>query len=91
MTIHPFNLSFYLINPYFSISKFSYFRFEKRLSSSKDDGYLVPLHSRSMEFTEAHEQLVEGSVSDGGVASGNRPNTSKATASKSSTIFSGRS
>ncbi|KAK9111343.1 hypothetical protein Scep_018862 [Stephania cephalantha] len=54
---------------------------EKRLSSSKDDSYLVPLHSRSMEFTEAHEQLVEGSVSDSGVASGKRPNTSKATAS----------
>ncbi|KAK9110414.1 hypothetical protein Sjap_018474 [Stephania japonica] len=74
---------------------------EKRLSSSKDDSYLVPLNSCSPEFTEAHEQLVEGSISDSGLASWKRPNTSKATTSNwkdldmsyghSSTKLSGRS
>uniref|UniRef100_A0A1D1XJ67 Transmembrane protein 184C n=2 Tax=Anthurium amnicola TaxID=1678845 RepID=A0A1D1XJ67_9ARAE len=41
---------------------------EKRKRKAKDDCYLIPLHSRSTEFTEVYEHLPEGSVSDSGLA-----------------------
>ncbi|OVA04128.1 Organic solute transporter Ost-alpha [Macleaya cordata] len=59
-------------------------RHEKRRRNSKDDSYLIPLHSWTKEFSEAHDHLVEGSVSDSGLASGKRHNHQpKATNSKS--------
>lgn len=47
-------------------------RFEERRKSSKDDTYLVPLNTWSTEFSEAGEDLIEGSVSDSGLSSGKR-------------------
>lgn len=45
---------------------------EERRRSCKDDSYLIPLNSWNREFSEAHENLVEGSVSDSGMANGKR-------------------
>lgn len=48
----------------------------------KDDSYLVPLRSWRTEFSDVHDNLVEGSVSDSGLPSGNRHLQSKASASR---------
>lgn len=48
----------------------------------KDDSYVVPLRSWRTEFSDVHEKLVEGSVSDGGLPSGRRHIQSKASASR---------
>ncbi|XWS21734.1 hypothetical protein CRYUN_Cryun30bG0080200 [Craigia yunnanensis] len=45
---------------------------EERRRSSKDDSYLIPLNSWNREFSEAHDNLVGGSVSDSGLANGKR-------------------
>ncbi|XP_010999814.1 PREDICTED: transmembrane protein 184 homolog DDB_G0279555-like isoform X2 [Populus euphratica] len=48
-------------------------RHEERRRSSKDDNYLVPLNTWTREFSEAHDNLLEGSVSDSGLSNGKRP------------------
>ncbi|KAJ6930771.1 protein LAZ1 [Populus alba x Populus x berolinensis] len=48
-------------------------RQEERRRSSKDDNYLVPLNTWTREFSEAHDNLLEGSVSDSGLSNGKRP------------------
>ncbi|KAL9394583.1 hypothetical protein Peur_013868 [Populus x canadensis] len=48
-------------------------RHEERRRSSKDDNYLVPLNTWTREFSEAHDSLLEGSVSDSGLSNGKRP------------------
>uniref|UniRef100_A0A2P2LET0 Protein LAZ1 homolog 1 n=1 Tax=Rhizophora mucronata TaxID=61149 RepID=A0A2P2LET0_RHIMU len=60
-------------------------RHEERKKSSRDDNYLVPLNSWTKEFSEAHDNLLEGSVSDSGLSSGKRqpPQQVKPTASRS--------
>ncbi|PIA41784.1 hypothetical protein AQUCO_02200306v1 [Aquilegia coerulea] len=45
---------------------------EKRRRKSKDDSALIPLNSWSGEFVEARGHLVEGSVSDSGLAGAKR-------------------
>ncbi|KAL3572734.1 hypothetical protein D5086_026638 [Populus alba] len=50
-------------------------RHEERRRSSKDDNYLVPLNTWTGEFSEAHDNLLEGSVSDSGLSDGKRPHT----------------
>ncbi|CAI0395988.1 unnamed protein product [Linum tenue] len=40
---------------------------EERKRNSKDDNFLVPLNSWTKEFSDAHENLGEGSVSDSGL------------------------
>ncbi|XP_022773345.1 protein LAZ1 homolog 1 isoform X2 [Durio zibethinus] len=45
---------------------------EERRRSSKDDSYLIPLNSWNREFSEARDNLVEGSASDGGLANGKK-------------------
>ncbi|GAV58818.1 Solute_trans_a domain-containing protein [Cephalotus follicularis] len=47
-------------------------RYEERKRSSKDDSYLIPLNSWTREFSEVHDKLLEGSVSDSGVLNGKR-------------------
>ncbi|TKY56022.1 LAZ1-like 1 [Spatholobus suberectus] len=47
-------------------------RHEQRTRNAKDDCYLVPLRSRMPEFSDIHDTMVEGSVSDSGLPSGNR-------------------
>ncbi|KAF2296584.1 hypothetical protein GH714_000359 [Hevea brasiliensis] len=59
---------------------------EERKRSSKDDNHLVPLNSWTKEFSEAHDNLLEGSVSDSGLSNSKRPPyQSKATASRART------
>ncbi|KAK2444170.1 hypothetical protein P8452_22250 [Trifolium repens] len=55
---------------------------EERKKNTKDDSHLVPLHSWRTEFSDVHDKLVEGSVSDSGVSSGKRHTQSKASASR---------
>lgn len=42
-------------------------RHEQRKRKAKDDTYLIPLKSRTNEFSEIHDNLPEGSISDSGV------------------------
>ncbi|OIV96780.1 hypothetical protein TanjilG_18093 [Lupinus angustifolius] len=44
----------------------------RRSNKVKDDSYLIPLHSWTTEFSDAHDKLVEGSVSDSGLSGGKR-------------------
>ncbi|XP_022841986.1 protein LAZ1 homolog 1 isoform X1 [Olea europaea var. sylvestris] len=47
---------------------------EERKKNSKDDSYLVPLNSRTKEFSDVHDDHVEGgSISDSGLSEGKRP------------------
>jgi hypothetical protein len=41
---------------------------EKQKRKAKDDSHLIPLESRSEEFSEAHDQVSGGSFSDSGLA-----------------------
>ncbi|KAK7293727.1 hypothetical protein RJT34_16600 [Clitoria ternatea] len=55
-------------------------RHEQRTKSAKDDSHLVPLRSCTPEFSDLHDDMVDGSVSDGGFPSGKRQHLqSKAT------------
>ncbi|KAK4387372.1 protein LAZ11 [Sesamum angolense] len=47
--------------------------YEERKRNSKDDSHLVPLNSRTKEFSDVHDDLIEGSVSDSGLSDGKRP------------------
>ncbi|KAK4340912.1 hypothetical protein RND71_039413 [Anisodus tanguticus] len=47
-------------------------RFEERRRNSKDDSYVVPLNTWTNEFSEVHDDLAEGSMSDSGMH-GKRP------------------
>lgn len=59
-------------------------RYEEKRRSSKDDSYLIPMNSWSGEFSGAHDNLVEGSVSDSGLS--NKPHhQSKASVSRNRT------
>ncbi|XP_050213490.1 protein LAZ1 homolog 1 [Mercurialis annua] len=61
-------------------------RHEERKRNSKDDNYLVPLNSWTGEFSEAHANLIEGSVSDSGLTNSKRPhNQPKSSVSRSRT------
>ncbi|CAA0813389.1 Protein LAZ1 homolog 1 [Striga hermonthica] len=42
-------------------------KYEERKKKSKDDSHLVPLNSRTKEFSEVHDELIEGSASDSGL------------------------
>lgn len=42
-------------------------RHEQRKRKAKDDTYLIPLNSRTNEFSEIHDNLPEGSISDSGI------------------------
>lgn len=61
-------------------------RYEERKKSSKDDNYLVPLNAWTREFSEAHDNLVEGSISDSSLSNSKRhSHQSKATVSRART------
>lgn len=57
-------------------------RHEEQRRNSKDDTYLVPLNSWNREFSEVHDNLVEGSVSDSGLSNGKKQTQSKASSSR---------
>lgn len=44
----------------------------RRSAKVKDDSYLVPLRSCRTEFSDVHDGLAEGSVSDSGLSSRKR-------------------
>ncbi|KAG8389802.1 hypothetical protein BUALT_Bualt01G0016300 [Buddleja alternifolia] len=46
---------------------------EQRKKNSKDDSDLVPLNSWTKEFSDVHDGLIEGSVSDSGLSDGKGP------------------
>ncbi|PIN10872.1 putative seven transmembrane receptor - rhodopsin family [Handroanthus impetiginosus] len=48
-------------------------RYEESKKNSKDDSHLVPLNTRAREFSDVHDDLIEGSVSDSGISDGKRP------------------
>ncbi|XP_020206324.1 protein LAZ1 homolog 1 isoform X1 [Cajanus cajan] len=55
----------------------------RRSTKAKDDSYVVPLRSWRTEFSDVHDRLVEGSVSDSGLPSRKSQNIqSKASASR---------
>lgn len=54
----------------------------KRNTKVKDDSHLVPLESWRTEFSDVHDKLVEGSVSDSGLSDGKRHTHSKASTSR---------
>ena len=47
-------------------------RHEEQRRSAEDDSHVIPLSSWNREFSEVHENLVEGSISDSGLSSGRR-------------------
>lgn len=47
-------------------------RYEEQRRSAKDDSYLIPMNSWKGEFSEVHDNLGEGSVSDSGLSNGKR-------------------
>ncbi|XP_057729897.1 protein LAZ1 homolog 1 isoform X2 [Arachis stenosperma] len=55
---------------------------EERRRSTKDDSYVVPMRSWRTEYSDVHDGLVEGSVSDSGMPSGKRQQHSKDSASR---------
>ncbi|KAL7262927.1 hypothetical protein ACSBR1_001151 [Camellia fascicularis] len=57
---------------------------EEQRKNSKDDSYLIPLNSRTKEFSEVdNDDLIGGSVSDSGLSNGNKQrHHTKATASR---------
>lgn len=46
---------------------------EHKKKNSKDDSCLVPLNPWMTEFSDVHDDLIEGSVSDSGVSNSKRP------------------
>ncbi|XAR62444.1 hypothetical protein NMG60_11017197 [Bertholletia excelsa] len=49
-------------------------RLEEQRKNSKDDSYLIPLNPWIKEFSEAHDNLAGGSVSDSGLTDGKKLN-----------------
>lgn len=47
-------------------------RHEMQRRNSKDDSHIVPLRTWTKEFSEAQDHLLEGSVSDSGLAGGKK-------------------
>ncbi|KAM7507857.1 hypothetical protein LguiA_018310 [Lonicera macranthoides] len=47
-------------------------RHEEQRKNSKDDSYLIPMNSWSKEFSEVHDNILEGSSSDSGLTNGKR-------------------
>lgn len=57
---------------------------EQRTRNTKDDCHLLTLRSQMPEFSEVHDNMAEGSVSDSGMASGKRQHLqSKASTTRS--------
>ncbi|KAJ4930448.1 hypothetical protein NE237_000114 [Protea cynaroides] len=79
--VEPVERGFAKINETFHQISENVKRHEMRKRNSRDDSYVIPLNSWAKEFSEVHDSLVEGSVSDSGLASGKRSNQFKATAS----------
>ncbi|KAL2503671.1 Protein LAZ11 [Abeliophyllum distichum] len=60
---------------------------EERKKNYKDDSYLVPLNSWRKEFSDVHDDLIEGSTSDSGLSEGKKPHfQSKGSSSRSDFI-----
>ncbi|XP_057490445.1 protein LAZ1 homolog 1-like [Actinidia eriantha] len=73
--VEPVERGFAKINKTFHQISENVKRFEERRKNSKDDSYLIPLNSWTKEFSEVHDNLIEGSVSDSGLTDRKRPHT----------------
>lgn len=70
--VEPVERGFAKINKTFHQISENVKLFEER-NKSKDDSHLVPLKSRVKEFSDVHDDFVEGSVSDSGLSDVKRP------------------
>ena len=66
--VEPMERSFTKINKTFHQISQNVKQIEKQKRKAKDDSHLIPLESRSEEFSEAHDQVSGGSFSDSGLA-----------------------
>ncbi|XP_057952461.1 protein LAZ1 homolog 1 [Malania oleifera] len=81
--VEPVERGFARINKTFHQISENVKQHQERNRNSKDDSYVIPLNSWTREFSEVHDNLVEGSVSDSGLPNGKRQQfQSKATASR---------
>ncbi|KAL0391810.1 UNVERIFIED_CONTAM: protein LAZ11 [Sesamum radiatum] len=71
--VEPVERGFARINKTFHQISENMKQYEERKRNSKDDSHLVPLNSRTKEFSDVHDDLIEGSVSDSGLSDGKRP------------------
>ncbi|KAL8466957.1 hypothetical protein ACS0TY_035875 [Phlomoides rotata] len=71
--VEPVERGFAKINKTFHQISENVKLFEERKKSSKDDSHLLPLKSREKEFSDVHDNFVEGSVSDSGLSDVKRP------------------
>lgn len=62
-------------------------KIERLKKKTKDDSYVIPMKSWSNEFSDAHDQIIEGSYSDSGLT--RKRNTLLTRKSDSSVIFRG--
>jgi len=66
--VEPMERSFTKINKTIHQISENVKQLEKQKKKAKDDSYLIPLEPWSEEFSEAHDHVVGGSVSDSGLA-----------------------
>ncbi|KAL0369314.1 UNVERIFIED_CONTAM: protein LAZ11 [Sesamum calycinum] len=71
--VEPVERGFARINKTFHQISENMKQYEERKRNSKDDSHLIPLNSRTKEFSDVHDDLIEGSVSDSGLSDGKRP------------------
>lgn len=62
--VEPVERGFSKINEKFHQISENVKRLEERKKKTKDDSYVIPLNSWSKEFSDVHDNLVEGSCSD---------------------------
>jgi hypothetical protein len=70
--VEPMERSFTKINKTIHQISENVKQLEKQKRKAKDDSHLIPLEPWSEEFSEAHNHVVGGSVSDSGLAKNNR-------------------
>jgi hypothetical protein len=66
--VEPMERSFTKINKTIHQISENVKQLEKKKRKAKDDSHLIPLEPWSEEFSEAHDHVVGGSVSDSGLA-----------------------
>jgi hypothetical protein len=66
--VEPMERSFTKINKTIHQISENVKQLEKQKKKAKDDSHLIPLEPWSEEFSEAHDHVVGGSVSDSGLA-----------------------
>ncbi|KAL7086121.1 hypothetical protein ACP275_14G320400 [Erythranthe tilingii] len=81
--VEPVERGFAKINRTFHQISENVKRYEESKKNTKDDSHLVPLKSRTKEFADVDDNLIEGSVSDSGLSDVKRPYYNKSKGSSS--------